>query len=96
MFADAKEAANTDHHGFDVAALVGQKIVDYPIFSLLSLYTFNPTSSDVRQLPFSDEVSKEPQVRRWWRCSVFAIEGGFARTQHSPAARTPRRRQRHI
>jgi hypothetical protein len=28
MLADAKEATDADHHGFDVAALVGQKIVD--------------------------------------------------------------------
>jgi hypothetical protein len=28
MLADAKEAADADHHRFDVPALVGQQIVD--------------------------------------------------------------------
>src|SRR5262245_4505843 len=36
----------------------------------------------------------QPQARRWWRGQ--SLPKDFAQTQHSPATRRPRRRQRHI
>src|SRR6185312_15634692 len=50
---------------------VRRSLID-PTFSLLSLYTFNPTSFDVRQLPFSDEVSEGAAGAAVVAVSVFA------------------------
>jgi hypothetical protein len=43
-----------------------------PTFSLLSLYTFNPTSFDVRQLPLSDDISDLAAGAAVVAVSVFA------------------------
>ena len=95
MLADAEEAANADHHGFDVTALVGQQIVDRS--EAFVAVVVHVQADHLRGAPGALERRGIRRSRRrgaWWRGQ--SLPKDFARTRHLPAARKPRGRQRHI
>jgi len=72
---------------------VKRSLID-PRLSLLSLYTFRPTSFDVRQLPLSAEVSEGAAVVAVVAWSVFA-DGLCAKATFASSAEAGDRRWRH-